>query len=326
MRRRNFLSVLGSAALAWPLVARAQRPTVPLIGFLMPGSARPSSAGVAAFQRGLADVGQIDNRNYTVAFHYADGDLARLPGLAEELIRQRPDVIVAGSTAAALAARRTTADIPIVCVTCTDPVSVGLAASEARPGGNVTGLLTRVDGMAGKLIELAREVVPTLGRIGVLSNATNPTNSAQRHEIETAAAGLPITIVPAEAALPGELHGAFQAMTRENVAIVVVLQDSTFLNERKRIVLLAAAARLPSLFVFREFVEDGGLISYGIDVNDNFRRTAYFVGRIFKGEKPSSLPFEFPTKLTLAINLGTAKALGLDVPPQLLARADEVIE
>jgi putative ABC transport system substrate-binding protein len=246
--------------------------------------------------------------------------------LAKELVQLKPDVIITTNTTATLATRHETAIIPIVCTTCTDPVGIGLALSEARPGTNVTGMLTRVDGMTGKQLELARDVVHGLTKIGLVINPSNQSNAVQQQEAAAAAVKLGVTLVPVPVSLPTDLHVAFQTLSRESVKMVLVLQDAMFLAERKRIALFAAAAKLPTLFSFRENVEDGGLMSYGIDLRENYRRTAVYVDKILKGEKPADLPIEFPTRLVLVINLQTATAIGLTVPQSILLRADEVIE
>jgi putative tryptophan/tyrosine transport system substrate-binding protein len=265
-------------------------------------------------------------RDLVIEARWARNDPEHLSTLAQELAGLRLDVIVTGNTAATVAARRATSEIPLVCAACTDPVGMGLATSEARPGSNVTGILTRVEGLTGKQLELASEVLPRMTMVGVLINIGNPSNLVQRREIERAAARLRVIVVPTEVRVPGDLHRAFQGLANSGANLVLVLQDSMFLAERKRIALIAAATRRPTMFSFRENVEDGGLMSYGIDVRENFRRAAVYVGRILRGEKPSDLPFEFATKLALVINLQTAALLGLTIPPILLARADEVIE
>jgi putative ABC transport system substrate-binding protein len=326
VKRREFITLLGGAAAAWPLAVHAQQPAMPVIGFLHTGSAQPWAQSLAAFRQGLNMAGYNVDQNLMIEYRWADGHSDRLPTLAEELVRLKPDVIVAGSTAATLAAKRVTISIPIVCVTCTDPVGMGLVSSEARPGTNVTGNLTRVAGLTGKQLELASEIVPGLIKIGVLINVSNPTNVVQRREAEMAADKLGLTLVPVEISLPKDIHTAFQLLARESVQAVLVFQDTMFLSERKRIALMAAAAKLPTVSSFREHVEDGGLLSYGIDVPENFRRAAHYVDRILKGEKAANLPMEFSTKFSLVINLIAAMALGVEISPMLLARADEVIE
>jgi ABC-type uncharacterized transport system substrate-binding protein len=325
MQRREFISLIGGAA-AWPLTARAQSARKSLIGFLNRGSAQAYTQWNLAFVQALNKSGHNVEVNLTIEYRWADGYMDRLPALAEELVQLKPDVIVADTTATTRAVRHATTRIPIVCANCTDPVGVGLVLSEARPGTNVTGNLTRVAGLTGKQLELASEVFPGLTAIGLLINVNNQTNVVQRREAELAAGDLRLKLIPAEVSEPKDIHGAFQALAGENVKAVLVFQDAMFLSERKRIALAAGTAKLPTVSSFREHVEDGGLLSYGVDLTDNFRRAAYYVDRILRGEKAADLPMQFATKFTLAINLKIAKSLGLEVPPALLARADELIE
>jgi ABC-type uncharacterized transport system substrate-binding protein len=274
----------------------------------------------------LRDLGYIEGRDYALADRYADGDLARLPALAQELVRLVPDVIVAAPGSAVLAARQATASIPIVGVNMNDPVGMGLVANEARPGSNVTGVLVRVPGQAGKQLEIARDAVAGARRIGVLGNLEEASNVLQWRETESAAAksGVALSLVEVHAA--DEIGPAFEKFASERAGVVIVLGQVTFVTMRRQIAAFALAARLPTVYSFREHVEDGGLISYGINLRANYRRAAFYVDRILKGEKPADLPVEFPTKVELVVNLATAKALGLTIPSSLLARADEVIE
>jgi putative ABC transport system substrate-binding protein len=245
--------------------------------------------------------------------------------LAAELVRLKPDAILAPATVVALAARAATATIPIVTPLLENPVRLGLVASENRPGGNVTGLLRYVDGLAGKHLELARELIPRVNRIGLLVNVAN-VDPAPRRDVEAAGAAFGVKIDPVEVSTPNDLDAAFQKLAGEQVQAIILLNDSMFFSERRRILTLAAAARLPTIWTAREFAEDGGVLSYGIDEADSFRRAAGYVVKILRGAKPGDLPVELPVKFELVINLKTAKALGLTVPPTLLARADEVIE
>ena len=327
MSRRQFITLIGGAVVAWPSFGLAQISTKrPLIAMLVSGSAAGYSPNVIAFRQRLQQLGYVEGRDLDIVDRYGDGDVARMPALAEELVRLKPDIIVTTSTAGALAVKRATATIPIVSAILTDPVGNGLVASYARPGGNVTGILFTLDGLTGKHLELARELTPDAATIGVLVDIRNPSNPAQRHDAESAAAVLGIKLVPIEVHAPDELEAAFQTLARERADWVLVLGAALFISEPQRIAALAIAARLPSIYHFREHVEAGGLISYGFDLPANHRRAADYVDRILKGTKPSELPVEFPTKLALAINLKTAKALGLEVPLLLQQRADEVIE
>jgi putative ABC transport system substrate-binding protein len=286
-----------------------------LIAYLAGASAESAFASTAPyFLKGLRDNGYLDGRDFEMTYRFADGYLERLPELADEVVRLKPDVILAPATAPALAAKRATAIIPIVCPLLESPVGLGLVTSHNRPGRNVTGLLRYVDGLAGKNLQLTTQLLPGAARIGVLVNVAN----AERK--------LPVTIVPAEVRKPDELGPAFDALVKSGAEAVVVLQDSMFFSEHRRILSLAAKARLPAIWSTRLFAEAGGLISYGVDESDSFRRAAAFVDKIFKGAKPSELPLELPTKFELVVNMKTARALDIEVPAKLLALADEVIE
>jgi putative tryptophan/tyrosine transport system substrate-binding protein len=327
IERRAFLATLAASAAQWPGRASAQTPPKrPLIGFLGSSTKALAARYYSGFPQGMRELGYVEGRDYAFEDRYADGDVTRLSLLAEVLVRLKPDLIVAGPTVAVLAAKQATANIPIVGVNLNDPVGMGLVASEARPGTNVTGILVLVEGLAGKQVEIALDLVPGANKIGVLVNVNNPSNLSQRREVEAAAAKIGVSMATVEARAADDIGSAFQLFVRERASIVVVLGDAMFLDARRRIAAFALASRLPTVHGFREHVEDGGLVSYGIDVRQNYRRAAYFVDRILKGEKPGDLPVEFPTKLGLVINLTTAKAIGLTVPPALLARADEVIE
>jgi putative ABC transport system substrate-binding protein len=274
----------------------------------------------------MRELGYVEGQNWVFEARYADGDLARSPRLAEELLRLKPEVIAVGTMASVLGFKKLTDTIPIVSPVLVDPVGFGLAASHARPGGNVTGVLLTVEDLPSKQLALAVEMVPGTRKIGLLMNPSNPTHAARRGALEGAATTLGIELIALQARVPDHLHAAFETLARHAVTMVLALDDTLFFNERKRIALLAAAARLPTMFGLRQNVEDGGLMSYGVELHESWRRTAAFVGKILKGARAGDLPIEFPTKLELVINLTTAKVLGLTVPPTLLARADEVIE
>jgi len=274
----------------------------------------------------MRELGYVEGMDVDFEYRYADGDSERFPALAEELVRLNPDVIVASNPASTLAVKHATTTIPIVAATLTDPVGLGLVASHARPGGQVTGILVNLDGLPGKLLEILREVVPGAVRIGVLINVNEPSDTIQLRDAEAAALALPVKLVPAEARTPADLDAAFQLLQREHVDASSVLRDGMFLNERQRIATLAAAARLPAIYSFREHVEVGGLISYGINLRESWRRAAYYVDKILKGAKPGDLPVELPTKVELVINRQTAKALGITFPQSILLRADDVVE
>ena len=324
--RRALLAALGGAAAAWPLAARAQARR-PLVGYLAgaaPASVMRSTTALA-FVNGLREQGYIEGRDLDIAYKFADGFLDRLPALAEQLVKLGPDVILAPTTFSAVAAKAASATVPIVCPLLENPVRVGLVASENQPGGNVTGLLRYVDGLAGKQVELARELIPGVTRIGVLINSGNLDLTGLR-DVETAGSALAVEVLPFEVGAPNDLYAAFAKITGARVQAVVVLSDPMFFSERRRIIISAAAARLPTIWSTRVFAEDDGLLSYGVDEADSFRRAAGYVAKILKGAKAGELPVELPVKFELLINLRTGKALGLTVPATLLARADEVIE
>jgi putative tryptophan/tyrosine transport system substrate-binding protein len=326
MRRRDFITLLGSAA-AWPVAAFAQasarRPRITLLGASQP---RPTAKVADAFIEGMRALGYTEGRDFEMEYRWAEGYLERLPALAEESVRRGTDVIVVGNVQSCVASRDATKTIPIVCALLDDPVGLGLIKSDAKPGGNVTGLLASLPGLPAKQLELVRDLLPGAARIGLLVNPTNVSDLNQRQEMETAGAAMAVTLIPVETRTPEDLDPVFPALARERVDVVIVLRDPLFFTQRRRIAAAALATRLPTIYGIRENVDDGGLISYGINLSQNFRRAADYVVKILKGAKPGDLPVEFPTKLELVINLPTAKALGLDIPPTLLARADEVIE
>ena len=327
MKRREFVTLLGGAAAAWPCNGLAQSPPKrPLIGLLAGSSKAAGARYYSGFPLGMRELGYLEGRDYGFEDRYADGDGSRLPMLAEELVRLKPDVIVAATTPGSLAAKRAAASIPIVGVNLTDPVGFGLVVSEARPGGSVTGILYWLEGLTGKQMEIALDLMPGASKMGILVDATNPSNELQRRELEAAAGKSGMTIATVDVRTVDEIGDAIQTFVRERASIVIVLGVALFVNARRRIATFALASRLPTVFNFREHVEDGGLISYGVDLRQNFRRAAYFVDRILKGAKPADLPIEFPTKVELVVNATTAKAIGVAIPPALLARADEVIE
>jgi putative ABC transport system substrate-binding protein len=327
VNRRDFVSIIVSAAAAQHASSLiAQTAKRPLVAVLVGASAATSRRYVSGFAQGMRQLGYADDRSVDVVYRYAGGDSARMPALAEELVQLKPDVVVSGTTAGVLAVKQITSAIPIVCIALTDPVGLGLIESDARPGGQVTGILITVDTLPGKQLELALEVSPGIGRIGMLIGGNNPISVVTRRNAETAAAAFGVKLVAVEVGAPDDLDGAFRKLVDEQVGIVLVLQEAMFLSERRRIAALAAAARLPSIYSFREHVIDGGLMSYGTDLRESFHRAATYVDKVLKGTKPGDLPVELPTRLELAINLKTASTLGLTVPPLVVARADEVIE
>ena len=323
MKRREFIGLVGGVA-AWPLAARAQQPTgrVWRIGFL--ASAPPTPAMLSALRDGLRERGYLEGQNLSVDVRWL---LDENPNVATELVRSGVDVIVAWATPATVAARKATTTIPIVMVSVADPVGSGVVAELARPGGNITGMSNMSTELSGKIVQLLMEIVPSIKRVGVVGNRNNPGATAlSLRETEAAirAVNLQIEIVDAETA--EEYESAFARLSAQDVGGVVLLPDAALVRHRVRIAELALKARLPTAFQRRENADAGGLLSYGSDVNDLLRQSSLFVDRILKGARPAELPVEQPTKFTLAINLKTAKALGLAIPPALLATANEVIE
>src|SRR6476620_2837396 len=324
MRRRHLMYLLGGAA-AWPITARAQvstkRPLVAVLSVV----AKVGNSPLKSFEQGMRELGYVDGGNIDVAFRFANGHLDLLPALAAELIELAPVVVMAAVTPAAVAVRKLTQTIPIVCPLLANPIEFGLIASMARPEGNVTGVMFRIDDLAGKQLELATQLVPALARVGLIINVVSGA-IIDRQEAETAGKRLGLELVAAEVREPNDLDPAFQVLSSKHVQAIIVLVDGMLFQERERIAQLAASAQLPAVYGFRDHVDAGGLISYGVNLAQNFRRSATYVDKILKGAKPGDLPVEFPNKLELVINLKTAKALGLDIGPTLMARADDVIE
>jgi ABC-type uncharacterized transport system substrate-binding protein len=329
MRRRDFITLFGGAAASplLPLAARAQPATKrPLIAWLSLGAPVATRVFVDAFLQGMRDHGYAEGRQFDITYRFADGYIERLPALADEVVRLHPNVILAPASGPAVAAKNASATIPIVTPALADAVHLGLIASDSRPGGNVTGIKPYVAGLPAKQMELAREVVPGAARVGVLANLSDPKAPPQSEELTAAGRELGVNVIVTDAPIPDDLERAFQVLARQQVDAIIVLQTSMLLSERGRIAALAATTRLPAIYGYREHVDDGGLISYGVDLRACFRRGAYYVSRILNGVAPRDLPVEFPTKLELVINLKTAKTLGLTMPAMLLGRADDVIE
>ena len=326
IQRREFITLLGAAA-ARPLAAVAQLSVKrPQIGFLGVATRVAFERNRSGFLQGLRESGYVEGRDIDLIERYADGFVERLPTFIEELVHLKADAILAQSSSAALAVRQFTTTIPIVIATMADPVRLGLIASEARPGGNVTGILVNLDGLPGKQFQLAAELVPAATKIGFLFNLSNRGFAFQRPEIEAAASALRVELVGAGVRSPDELEAAFQSLATNRVGSVMVGQDAMFNGERHRIATLATAARLPWVSGARENAEAGAVISYGVNQRENYRRAATYIDKILKGTKPGELPVELPTKVEMIINLKSARALDLIVPPALLGHADEVIE
>jgi putative ABC transport system substrate-binding protein len=330
--RRAFIGTLAGGLLAAPLAADAQKPAkVPRIGWMLTGSleAPETQALLVAFRQGARERGYVEGENIVIEYRAAEGRLDRFPALAADLVRLKVDLIVAGSTSAARAAKQATTTIPIVAPTMGDPVGDGLVASLARPGGNITGLTFLGPELAPKRLELLKEALPKMSRVvgiwhqGGLSERTTQDMLSQT---ETAARTLGVKLQLVAVRSPDEIDRAFSAMASQRPDAFIMFPSVMFFIERRRVIDLADKHRLPSIYVAREFVEPGGLFSYGASIADLFRRTATYVDRILKGAKPADLPVEQPTKFELIFNLKTAKALGLTIPPSMLQRADEVIQ
>ena len=328
MERRAFLGTLAGGLLAAPSTGDAQPAgKVYRVGYLTAGSISANPRVLEAFRQGLRDLGWVEGRNVVIEYRSAEGRFDRLPDLAAELVRLKVDVIVATPTPGALAAKKATSTIPIVGASLTDPVGLGVIASLARPGGNVTGVAYSVGtDIFGKDLSLLKEVVPKVRRVAVLSNPDGPAQPLTIRNIKEAAESLGVQLQLVEARGPGDFDGAFAAMARERAGALLVVTDPVFIPHRAQLVHLAAKNRLPSIFTQKADVEAGGLMSYGPNFPDMYRRAATYVDKILKGAKPADLPVEQPTKFELVINLKTAKALGLTIPPSLLTRADEVIQ
>ena len=323
MRRREFITLLGGAAVGWPLAGSAQtQAKIPRVGYVL--SAAPAR-GTEAFRQTLRELGYVEGQTIVLELRWAEGRFERLPELVAELVGLKVDVLVAGGSPAALAAKNATQTIPIVMVGI-NPVGLGLAASLSRPGGNVTGLSYYYEAIIAKRLELLKELVPGLARVGVLRNHLDPGDPTYWKEAEVAAQRLGVALEALEVRRPEDFDASFATAKQRNAQALLDLGDPLTIAYRSRITALAASSRLPAAYAAREFPDEGGLMSYGASVVLLFRRAATFVDKILKGAKPADLPVEQPTKFELVINVKVAKALGLTVPPSLLALADEVIE
>ena len=326
MKRRQFIALLGGADAAWPLAARAQQARkLPTIGFLGAGTSSVYGAWVAAFDKRLHELGWIEGRNVAVEYRWAEGRSDRYTEIATEFAQLKVDVIVTTGTAAVVAAKQATAVIPIVFTSAGDPVATGLVASLARPGGNVTGLSNQLPDAAGKRLEFLREIVPNLRRLGILTDITNPIGAVENEQLKGAARAVGVEILPLEVRRAEDIGARFEGIEGRVDALYVV-SEPLMASNRVRINTLALGARLPTLHGLREYVEAGGLMSYGPNLVNQFRRAADFVDKILRGANPGDMPIEQPTKFDLVINLTTAKTLRLEVSAKLLALTDEVIE
>ncbi|HLZ06938.1 MAG TPA: ABC transporter substrate-binding protein [Bradyrhizobium sp.] len=324
MKRREFLLLLYATSLSSSVNAAANgRPRVIWLGAGVEMKAR---AFVAAFKQGMEELGYVDNKNFEFLARFAENDLTRMPALVEEVIRLEPAVIVAGAADVAGPVKKATSTIPIVTAALSDPIRLGLIEAIAHPGSNVTGIMPFISGLPSKQIEVAREVVPSVAKIGLLGNSKDPAVPPQLAEMVSRAHELGIETVAPEVRGPQDVAGAITALANGRVDAVIVLESTMLLSLRQQIAQMMIAARLPSIYGFRLHVAEGGLISYGVDLRWCWYHLATFVDRILRGASPADLPVEFPTKLELVINLTTAKALGLTLQPTLIARADDVID
>jgi len=326
IRRRKFLATLGGAAVAWPLAARAQQPTIPMIGFLNSAIAARYVPFSTAFRQGLNEAGYIEGQNVAIEYRWADNHYDRLPALAADLVRRQVTVMAATGTPAALAAKAATSTIPIVFTAAVDPVAVGLVASLSRPSGNATGVSAYTSALGAKRLELLHDLVPNVSVIGVLVNPNFPGAESQRKDVTEAARIVGVKIHIVDAGSEGDFNGTFATLLQLKAGALLVSADVLFLSRRDQLVALAAYHKIPAIYFQREFVLAGGLMSYDSSLADAYRQAGVYVGRILKGAKPGDLPVVQPTKFALTINLKTAKALGLTVPMIMQMTADEVIE
>ena len=327
MRRREFITLLGGAVVAWPLAARAQQhEKLPIIGYLGATTAAAEKSRTDAFVQRLGELGWIEGHTVAIEYRWGESRTERFPEIAVELVQLRIDIILATSTAAALACKQATAVIPIVFPLTGDPLGTGLVASLARPGGNVTGLSNQAADLAGKRLEILREVAPGLRRLAILANAEYPGRTSEIADIQTAAHRLGLNVAAFDIRRSEDFAPVFDTMRKDGAEALYVVGDTLMNSNRVCISTLAMNARLPTIYVAREYVEAGGLISYGANIPHLFRRAAELVDKILRGAKPGDIPVEQPTKFELFIILKTAKVLGLTVPDRLLALADEVIE
>jgi putative ABC transport system substrate-binding protein len=325
MRRREFITLIGGAA-AWPLAARAQQPAMPVIGFLRNTTPEDSVHILAALRQGLKEAGYVEGQNVAVDYRFAENRYERLSDLAADLVRRQVAVIIAGGNASSLAAKAATTTIPVVFATGDDPVKIGLVASLNRPGGNVTGVSFFTTELGAKRVGLLRELIPTATTIAYLMNPNNPYGELEMQEARTAAHALGLQILVLRASAERDLDTAFATLVQQRAATLLVGADAFFLSRGDRLIALAARHAVPTMYFVRELAAAGGLMSYGTSQPDAYRAAGLYAGRILKGAKPADLPVILPTKYELAINLKTAKELGITVPYPLLARADEVIE
>jgi putative tryptophan/tyrosine transport system substrate-binding protein len=323
IRRRELVVTLGSAAVVWPIAARAQQPVIGYLNFGSPESDTPRLTGL---RRGLSQTGYVEGRNFLVEYRWAGNQIDRLPALAADLVQRQVAVIVATGTLAALAAKAATTSIPIVFNVGADPVQLGLVASLNRPGGNLTGYNNIASELGTKGLALLHELIPSVATIGTLENPNSPVSELMTRDVLATAPVIGVKVQILKAGTDREIDAAFMSLVQAQTGALLVTNDVFFNNRIEQIVALAQRHAIPTMYAFRDFVVAGGLISYGTSLTEHYRQLGLYTGRILKGEKPADLPVQQTTKLELIINLKTAKALGLEIPPKLLALADEVIE
>ncbi len=327
MQRREFITLLGGAAAAWPVAAHAQQQGMPVIGFLSSRSPAESGSALAAFRQGLGQAGYFEGKNVTIEYRWAEGQYDRLPALAAELVARKVAVMAAvGGEPSGLAAKAATATIPIVCSLGGDAVEAGLVDSLNRPGGNITGVTLMAQEMGPKRLEFAHQLVPNGNALAALVNPKFPLALAEARDMQAAARSLGLQLAVLDASTQNEIDAAFAGLVRHKVDALLINTDPFLLGQREQIVQLAARTNVPAMYFLSDFVDAGGLMSYGPKVANSYRQAGIYVGRILKGEKVDELPFVLPTRFDLVINLRTARALGLEIPTILLIRADEVIE
>ena len=325
MRRRKFIALFGGAA-TWPLMARAQQPNIPVVGFLHGASLEGYAPMVSALRRGLSESGYAEGRNVAIEYRWAEGKYDRLPVLAAELVQRQVAVIVTGGTPAALAAKAATSTIPIIINVGIDPVQAGLIASLNRPGGNVTGIALLTAELAQKRLELMHELLRTMSAVAMLVNPTSPLTASETRGVRTAAASLGLRLHILNASTEREIEAAFGALVEARAGALIVSVDTFLNNQRKQIVALAESRGVPAIYGLREFTRAGGLMSYGNDLADAYRQSGVYAANLLKGAKPADLPVQQVVRVEFIVNLKTAKALGLTFPITLLGRADEVIK